>query len=303
MHKLAIIGAGSVGSSIAYAAVLKHTASQILLVDVDTPRCEAQVLDIADAAFLAETTIRMGTFKEAGQSDVIVITAGAKQRPGETRVALIDRNIQILRSCIDSMQPINPNAVLLLVSNPVDVLTQFAQRISGLPASQVLGSGTYLDSARLRAALADHLHVAATAVHAYVLGEHGDSQFVAWSSAHVGNTPLLQMPAMKGMNLNQMAADVKNKAYKIIEAKGATHYGIGGCAASICESVLKNTLQVRPVSHFIPELGVCISLPAVIGSKGVVSTLPPPLNEEETAKLKASAASMKAVVDQYASSV
>ena len=170
---LAIIGAGNVGASVAYAAVLKKVASEILLVDIDEKRCEAQVLDISDAAFLSNTRIRVGTFKEAGQCDIIVITAGAAQRPGETRMDLVGRNYQILASCISEMKPFKPSTVLILVSNPVDVLTYFAQKLSGLPRSQVLGSGTYLDSARLRQSLSLKLKINENAIHAYVLGEHG----------------------------------------------------------------------------------------------------------------------------------
>lgn len=298
-QKLAVIGAGSVGSSIAYAAVLKRIASQVIMVDIDFPRCEAQVLDISDCAFMSETKIKVGTFQDAGMADIIVITAGAKQRVGESRVELIDRNYKILESCITSMKPFNPNAVLLLVSNPVDVLTFFAQKLSGLPPHQVIGSGTFLDSARLRSSLSDILGISETAIHANVLGEHGDSQFVAWSAATVGNTPLLSMPELKTIDKEKLAQEVKNKAYKIIEAKGATHYGIGGCAASICESILRNTCQVRPVSHFIPEYGVCLSLPAVIGCKGIIKTMNMPLSTEEKSKLTASAKNLKEIIDKY----
>lgn len=298
-HKLAIIGAGSVGAAICYAALLKKVASEILLVDVDTARCEAQVLDISDAAFLSETKVSVGNFKEAGQSDIIVITAGAKQRPGETRVELIDRNYAILKSCIDGMKPFNPEAVILIVSNPVDILTFFAQKLSGLPTNQVFGSGTFLDTARLRLILSEKMNVSETACHAYVLGEHGDSQFVAWSSAHVGTTPLLSYPEMKNENLEAISTAVKNKAYTIINALGFTCHGIGGCAASICESVFNNTRQVRPVSHFIEDLGVCISMPAAIGSHGIVKTLRPPLDPAEEESLRKSAAGMRAVIEKY----
>lgn len=307
-NRLAVIGAGSVGSSIAYTAVLKHLVSEVLLVDIDQPRCEAQVLDISDCAFLSETKIRQGTFQEAGQCDIIVITAGANQSPSETRLELIGRNYNILQSCISSMKPLHPKSILLLAANPVDILTYFAQKLSGLPAQQVLGSGTFLDSARLRVAIGSLLEVSETAVHAYVLGEHGDSQFVAWSSAQVSTIPISQFsPFNNSVSTvddvqklkTQLAHEVKTKAYKIIDIKGATHYGIAGCAASICESILRNTSQIRPVSHFIPSLGVCLSLPCVLGSKGVRQSLLPPLDEKETEKLKSSAASLKQIIDKY----
>ncbi|KNC98811.1 L-lactate dehydrogenase [Spizellomyces punctatus DAOM BR117] len=298
--KIAIIGgAGSVGATAAYAILLRRCASELLLVDLDTEKCAAQVLDLSDAAFLSDTKVRMGTPKEAGQCDIVIITAGAKQRPGETRVDLIGRNRAILSSVIESMKPFKQSAILLLIANPVDVLTYFAQKLSGLPQSQVLGSGTYLDSARLRSELSSRLEVAETAVHAYVLGEHGDSQFVAWSSAHVANTPLLSLSAMKGVDKKKLAEDVKNKAYKIIEAKGATYFGIGGVAASICECIIFDLRHVRPLSHYIPELNVCLSFPVVLGHSGVRQTLKPPLTEEEEELLKKSAKEMRNVIEKY----
>ncbi|KAI9095194.1 lactate dehydrogenase/glycoside hydrolase [Phlyctochytrium arcticum] len=297
--KIAIVGgAGSVGATAAYAILLKRVASELILVDLNEKACEAQVLDLSDAAFLADTKVRVGNYKEAGQADIVIITAGAKQRPGETRVELIGRNRDILASCIDQMKPFKPSTVLLLVSNPVDVLTYFAQKLSGLPHKQVLGSGTFLDSARLRSTLAAKLDVAETAVHAYVLGEHGDSQFVAWSSAHVANSPLLSFPQIKALDLQKVADDVKNKAYKIIEAKGATYFGIGGVAASICESIIFDHRHIRPLSHFIPELNVCLSFPVVLGHEGVKQTLKPPLTESEEKLLQESVKSMRSVIEK-----
>ncbi|KAJ3144779.1 hypothetical protein HDU86_001497 [Geranomyces michiganensis] len=286
---VAIIGGGgSVGATAAYALLLRRVASEIVLVDLDQARCEAQVLDLSDAAFLSDTSIRTGTSKEAGQCDIVVITAGAKQRPGETRVDLIGRNRAILSSVLESMKPFKKETVLLLVSNPVDLLTYFAQTSSGLPTGQVLGSGTFLDSVRLRSDLAKTLGVAETAIHAYVLGEHGDSQFVAWSAASVGNTPLMSFPVIRSMDREAMAKKVMNKAYKIIEAKG-----IGAVIAQICESILLDLRHVRPLSHYIPELQVCLSLPAVLGRQGICQTLKPPLTDDEEALLRKSATEMK----------
>ncbi|KAJ3071711.1 hypothetical protein HK102_006388, partial [Quaeritorhiza haematococci] len=295
-HRLAVIGAGNVGATIAYAAVIQRIASEVILVDIDQRRCEAQVLDISDAAYTSDTKVRVGTYKDAGQSDVIVITAGARQRPNETRVELIDRNYNILKSCIDEMQPINKEAVLMLVANPVDILTYFAQKLSGLPRNQVIGSGTFLDSARLKSSLSKELGVAETSLHIYTLGEHGDSQFIAWSTAHIANNPLLEHPKLKNLDKKKMEADVRNKAYKIIEVNGATFYGIGACAASLCESIFGDRKHVRPVSHFIEELGVCLSLPAIVGAQGVQQTLKPNLSQEEEASLQQSAAALKKII-------
>ena len=296
MPSIAVIGAGNVGPSVAYACLLTKTASKIIMVEIDSPRCEAQVLDIADTAFIHDCKIKVGTFQEAGQSDIVIITAGAKQNIGEPRTELIARNDKILKSCIESMKPFKKETILILVSNPVDILTSLAQKHSGLPPNQVLGTGTFLDTARLRSTLSDQLNVAETAVHIYVLGEHGDSQFVAWSSAHIATCPLEKYPGVDKLDLEGMAKTTMQKAYKIIEAKGSTYYGIGGVTSSIVASILGNTKQVRPVSHYVPDLGCCISLPACIGREGVVRTIPITLNAEERKKLESSADALKKVL-------
>jgi L-lactate dehydrogenase len=207
MPSIAVIGAGNVGPSVAYACLLTKTASKIIMVEIDSPRCEAQVLDIADTAFIHDCKIKVGTFQEAGQSDIVIITAGAKQNIGEPRTELIARNDKILKSCIESMKPFKKETILILVSNPVDILTSLAQKHSGLPPNQVLGTGTFLDTARLRSTLSDQLNVAETAVHIYVLGEHGDSQFVAWSSAHIATCPLEKYPGVDKLDLEGMTKD------------------------------------------------------------------------------------------------
>jgi len=267
--RIAIIGAGSVGSTCAYALLLRPIASNILLVDTDNIRLRAQVQDLSDAAFLSNTKIRSSTPAEAGQCNIIVITAGAKSRDDESRRNLIDRNYLVLDNVIQKMSPIRKDAVLLLVSNPVDVMAYFAQKMSGLPHAQVIGSGTFLDSVRLRSALAEQVQVADTAVHAYVIGEHGDSQVAAWSTATVGGSPIQNFLSPTSPSLSDLANSAKTKAYSIITAKGATAYGIASIVSSICESILLNQQHVRPVSHWVESLDTYISLPAVIGHGGV----------------------------------
>lgn len=238
--RIAVIGAGSVGAAVCYALLLRPICSELILVDVDQQRCIGEVADLQDGTFLSNTRVRVGTPQEAGQCDLVVITAGAKQRPNETRLQLVDRNLAILRSILDSMKPMREETVLLLVANPVDILTYFAQKWSGLPATQVLGTGTFLDTARLRHAIASraqvfivflflkvytfnvsiNYQVAFTAVHVYVLGEHGDSQFPCWSSAHIGGVPLLEYPGFNRQMLDELAEKTKKKAYDIIAAKG-----------------------------------------------------------------------------------
>jgi L-lactate dehydrogenase len=196
------------------------------------------------------------------------------------------------------MKPFRSDTVLLLVANPVDVLTYFAQQFSSLPKAQVIGSGTFLDSARLRGILAARAEVAASSIDAYVLGEHGESQFVAWSLASIGGVPLSDaLPPSATIDKEAIAEETRNKAASIMENKGATNYGIGGVAASICKSVLFDERIVRPVSHWQGELGVCLSLPAVLGRRGVVRTVGMPLSGEERAALEKSAKALKEVID------
>jgi len=202
---------------------------------------------------------------------------------------------------IGSMKPLKPTANIIVVANPCDILTYFAQRLSGLPAAQVFGSGTFLDTARLRHKIADVLKVAYTAVHAYVLGEHGDSQFVAWSSAHIANLPLTtHFPEFQNAAyLDELALKTKNKAYDIIKAKGATYFGIAAVVSSICESIFLDQKHIRPLSVYSDKFKVCLSLPCVLGERGIDRVLPVTLNERETQQLASSAASLRAIIADY----
>ncbi|KAH6883408.1 lactate dehydrogenase/glycoside hydrolase [Alternaria rosae] len=299
---IAILGAGDVGATIAYSLIMNPVAGDILLVDPKEEVRDAQVADLSDATFHGNTStrIRAGTHKEAGQCDIVVIAAGAKQKKGESRTDLIGRNKSILESAISDMKPFREDTVLLLVANPVDVLTYFAQEYSGLPKSQVIGSGTFLDSARLRGILASKAEVAASSIEAYVLGEHGESQFVAWSLASIGGVPLSSALSSKqsgALDKNAIAEETKNKATSIIENKGATNYGIGGVAASICKSIIFDEKIVRPVSTYQKDLGVCLSMPVVLGRKGVVRGVQMPLDKEERGKLEGSAKALKEVIE------
>jgi L-lactate dehydrogenase len=221
----------------------------------------------------------------------------SKHVPGESRADLIGRNKSILESAINDMKPLKSDTILLLVANPVDALTHFAQVYAELPKTQVIGSGTFLDSARLRGILAEKAQVAASSIDAYVLGEHGESQFVAWSLATIGGIPLAD--ALGDIKIDQAAIteDTKNKATNIIENKGVTNYGIGAVAASICKSILSDDRIVRPVSHWQEDLGACLSMPAVLGRQGIVRTIKTPLSQEEKSKLNDS---VKALQDMVA---
>lgn len=300
--KIAIVGAGEVGSTIAYSLILNPITGDVLLIDPKTEVRDAQAQDLSDATYHGNTStrVRAADSKEAGQCDIVVITAGAAQKEGESRTDLIGRNLKILKSAIDECKPFRDDAVLLIVANPVDVLTHFAQEFSGVPKSQVFGSGTFLDSVRLRGILANKSGVAASSIDAYVLGEHGDSQFVAWSQASIGGVPLSEIvkDSEVEINKNEIAEETKKKAASIMQAKGATAYGIGGVAASICKSILFDQRNIRPVSHWQEELGVCLSMPAVIGREGIVRTIPIRLDDEERKNLEGSVKSLKEVIEE-----
>ncbi len=194
------------------------------------------------------------------------------------------------------MKPFAKDTVLLLVANPVDILTYFAQKFSGLPKTQVIGSGTFLDSARLRGILSHGVEVAASSIDAYVLGEHGESQFVAWSSASIGGVPLDKVASDKKIDREAVAKDAKSKAAAIMDSKGVTNYGIGGVAASICKSILFDERTIIPLSHYQKDLDCCLSMPAVLGRKGIVRTVPIPLSKEETKELEGSAKSLRDII-------
>ena len=292
------------GSTIAYSLISNTVTGDIFLVDPNEDFCSAQAQDLSDTTYHGNTSTRVRTasHKEAGQCDIIVMTAGAAQKQGESRTELIGRNLKILESAIEDCKPFRDDDILLLVANPVDIVTQFAQRFSGLPRNQVFGSVTFLDSARLRGDLAGQMGVAPSSIDAYVLGQHGETQFVAWSHASVGSIPLSEIDSEHQIDQKKMAEDSKQKAGSIMQAKGATAFGIGGVAASICESILFDQRNIRPISFWQAELGVCLSKPAVLGRYGAVRGIPIHLNEGEVKKLEHNAKSLKEVIDEAAKS-
>ncbi|KAI8140264.1 lactate dehydrogenase B [Fennellomyces sp. T-0311] len=299
--RVAVIGSGSVGSTIALLTMMKNVANEILMVDAIPGVARGQVLDLNDANIVNSCKVRYASLRDAAQANLIVITAGAKQRPGESRQELIDRNYDIMKNIIGGMQPIRKDAVLMIVSNPVDTLTLIAQNLSGLPRHQVLGSGTFLDTSRLTVFLSDLLNVSASCIHAYVLGEHGDSQFIAWDSASVAGRPLLSIPEVRKLDKDQIRQEVSNKAMDIIRFKGSTYYGIGACAASLCESILTNAMSIQPLSVYSSEVDTVISLPAKLGANGIEEIVPVPLGAEERDQFLESAKTLKALGERYRS--
>ncbi len=292
--KITIIGAGSVGATTAYALILQNTAAQIILVDAHEIRCRGEILDLSDALPFSQTTqVRSGNFKDAGQSDVIVIAAGARQKPGQSRTELLATNKDIISSIVENMKPINPNAVIIIVSNPLDILTYQAQQIAGLPRNQIFGTGTFLDSLRLRELIARKINVDEKSIHAYILGEHGDTQFPAWSMAHVDGVPLSSFAALTPQILDQLAQQARDKAYEIILCKEATYFGIAACVAKMCHAVLYDQKTILPLCVYSNTYDVCLSLPAVLGAKGVERLLDLQLSKNERELLEKSALAIK----------
>jgi L-lactate dehydrogenase len=298
--KIAIIGVGEVGAAAAFALLLESVCGELLLVDVKVDFRDGQVRDLSDATYrkISRTHVRAATHKEAGQCDIVVITTGSRHTIGETRLSSVYRSAANLRSVIHAMKPFRSDTILLVVSNPVDILTSFAQEVSGLPQSQVMGSGTFLDTVRLRGLLANKAGISASSIDTYVLGEQGDSQFVAWSVSTIGGVPIDEAIPASTLNRIALAEECKQEGQRIIKAKGAIAFGIGSIVSSICATILYDKRNICPISHFQPHLGCCLSLPVVLGRRGIIRTLSLPLNSEERITLLKSAKSLKADVDR-----
>ena len=297
--KLSVVGAGAVGTSLAYAALIRGVASEVALHDINAKKVHAEALDLAHGAqFLPPARIHgSDDVQITTGSDVVVITAGAKQQPGETRMDLAGKTVSLMKKIVPPLVERSPQAIFLLVTNPVDVVTQAVLRISGLPAHRVFGSGTVLDSSRLRWQIATECHVAAANVHAYMCGEHGDSEIPLWSSASIGGVPLSEWEHQTGqltpLRRDEIAHDVVHAAYEVIEGKGATNYAIGVAGARIIQTILRDENAVLPVSALLDDWhgisDVCMSVPQIVGRRGIVKALELPLADEELAGLRASA--------------
>ncbi len=301
--KVGIVGAGMVGSAAGYAIALRGGASEIVLVDKSEALARAQAEDIAHAVpFAHPCQVRSGGYERLEGAAIVILAAGVAQKPGESRLSLLSRNAEVFAQVIAGVQKAAPEAMLLVASNPVDVMTEVALRASGLPAGQVIGSGTILDTARFRWLLGDHLGIAAQSVHAYVLGEHGDSEVLGWASARAGALTVgefaeqVHAPITEDVRARIDEA-VRRAAYRIIEGKGATWYGIGAGLARIVQAVRDDQRAVLSVSVVTPQVQgveeVALSLPRVVGAGGVLSTLTPDLDPSEAAALRASAEMLK----------
>jgi L-lactate dehydrogenase len=308
--KVGIVGSGMVGSTTGYALGMRGVASEVVLVDLNPALAEAQALDIAHAMpFAFGTTFLSGDYDSLRGAAVVVIAAGVAQRPGETRVDLLGRNAGVFREVIGEVMRVCPDAILLVASNPVDVMTQITREISGLPAGRVIGSGTILDSARFRSLIGAHLGISPRSIHAYVLGEHGDSQVPAWSSARAGAVPIASFAAQVGAPISEavraeIGEQTRNAAYSIVKGKGSTYYGIGAGLARIVGAIRQNEQAVLSVSIVTAEVegvrDVELSIPRVVGRAGVAADLFPELDAGESAALHRSATVLRELFNSVA---
>lgn len=291
--KVGVVGSGLVGATAAYALTLRGSCSDLVLVDKDEARAQAEAQDIAHAAPLSHgTRVSSGGYAALSGCRVVIVAAGANQQPGEARLDLLEKNAAIFREVIPQVSRQAPDAVLLIATNPVDILTDLAGRLA--PDQPVLGSGTVLDSARFRHLIAERAGVDATHVHGYVLGEHGDSEVLAWSTAAVAGLPVADFMRSRGLEWTpevqgEIDTGTRDAAAAIIGGKRATYYGIGAALARIAEAILDDRRAVLTVSAPTPEYGVSLSLPRVVGARGVEATLTPVLTPEEREGLEASA--------------
>ena len=304
--KIGIVGAGMVGSAAGFALVMQGIASEIVLIDLDEKRARAEAEDIAHAVpFASSAVVRAGGYDDLSGAGVVILACGVGQKPGETRLQLLGRNAEVFRAVVGQVLPVAPEAILLVASNPVDIMGQITARIAGLAPGRVIGSGTILDTARFRWLLGRHLGIAPGSVHGYVLGEHGDSEVLAWSNARAGSVPLASFAAQVGAPITEdvrarIDKGVRRAAYTIIEGKGATWYGIGAGLARICRAIGGDEQAVLSVSVPGDVLGVtdvALSLPRVVGAAGVTATLWPELDAAETEGLRASAELLKGLVE------
>ena len=305
-RKVAIIGCGFVGSSSAFALMQSGLFSEMVLIDADVNRAEGEALDISHGLpFAKPMKIYAGGYEDIADAAIVIVTAGAGQKPGETRLDLVKKNVEIFKSIIPEIAKQDFKGILLIVANPVDILTYVAAKLSKLPQGRVFGSGTVLDSARLKYLLGEHLDVDNRSVHAFIIGEHGDSEIAAWSSANVSGIPLNDFCEMRGYfkheeSMKKILEEVKNSAYEIIEKKRATYYGIAMSVRRICEAIIRDEKSILPVSSIQKgEYGienVALSIPAIVGRDGVEKVVPIKLSDTEKKELIKSAETLKNVL-------
>lgn len=300
-NKVSIIGAGFVGSATTLAIAESGIASDIVLVDINQEKAKGEALDIAHgAAFIKTVDITSGDYKDTANSDIVVITAGLAQKQNETRLDLISKNYEIFKQMIPKIVRYSPNCILLVVSNPVDILTYFTYKLSGLPSSRVIGSGTVLDTSRLRYSLSQIFDLDARNVHGYIIGEHGDSEFPVWSSLSIGPLSIQEYCKREQVDFeeikNNVTHSVKNAAYEIINSKGYTNYAIGIAVRRIVEAILRDERSILTISTYNAIDDVYYSVPNIVGRSGQIMKICPEFNEEEQALLDESKKILKEVI-------
>ena len=305
--KAAVVGCGFVGASIAFSLMQRELFTEIVLIDVNREKAVGGAMDLSHGLpYLSAMDIRAGDYDDAADSGLIIITAGVNQRPGETRLDLIGKNVDILKQIIPQITSRGFEGILLVVSNPVDALTYAAWKLSGYARERVIGSGTVLDTARLKYLLGERLGVDSRSVHAFVIGEHGDSELAVWSSANVSGIDLpaffhIRGVADPGETLREIYEGVRDSAYEIIARKGATYYGIAMAVARIAGCIVRDERTVLPVSALLEGEygldGLCLSVPAVLGRRGLEQVLEIPLNDEERRALEQSARQLRQAIE------
>ena len=294
--KIAVIGVGMVGSTIAYTLAMSGMASKIVLVDKDIKRAKAEAMDISHATVLGfGTKVEAGNYEDIKESNIVIVSAGANQRVGETRLELLERNAEIFKGIIPWIVKYAKDCILIVATNPVDIMTEVAYRLSMFDKSKVIGTGTVLDSARFRSVLGAKMGISSRSIHANVIGEHGDSEVLLWSGAIAGTSPITRISKEVCCDLDvnlikEIESEVKNSAYKIIEGKGATYFGIASAVRHIVKAIIDDSRAILNISsHHERAVGgfdrVCYAMPSIVGKNGVVKVLDPVMNDEEKNEL------------------
>lgn len=305
-RKAVMIGCGYVGSAAVFSLMQSGLFSEIAMIDADMEKAEGEAMDISHGIpFAKHMKVYAGDYRDVKDAGIVIITAGANQKPNETRLDLVNKNVAIFKQIIPQIMENEFDGIMLVVANPVDILTHVAQKLSGLPENRVIGSGTVLDTARLKYNLGEHLGVDSRSVHAFIIGEHGDSEIAAWSSANVSGISLSDVCEMRGHyqhdeNTKEIAEKVKNSAYDIIQRKKATYFGVAMAVKRICEVIVRDEKSILPVStvmhgeHGIED--VVLSMPCIVGREGIETKVPISLNDEEVEKLRQSATLLKSII-------
>lgn len=305
-RKAVMIGCGFVGSATVFALMQSGLFSEIAMIDADMNKAEGEAMDISHGIpFAKQMKVYAGDYDDVRDAGIVIVTAGANQKPDETRLDLVNKNVAIFKQIIPEIAERGFEGILLVVANPVDILTQVAQKLSGLPENRVIGSGTVLDTGRLKYRLSEHLGVDSKSIHAFIIGEHGDSEIAAWSSANVSGIPLNDFCEMRGhyqhdKATKEIAEKVKNSAYEIIQRKRATYYGVAMAVKRICEVIVRDEKSILPVStamhgeHGVD--GVVLSMPCIVGKDGIETKVPITLNQTEEEQLLNSARVLRDII-------